>query len=77
MPGAYPSGTNHFAHAGSPDDTGRDAEYGEKYGALRDANDTIGGGAVIETQARRHPRRREAVLERLARQESGSPEEPL
>src|SRR5437763_11633720 len=36
VPGAYPSGTNHFAHAGSPDDTGRDAEYGEKYGALRD-----------------------------------------
>ena len=44
---------------------------------LRDANDTIGGGTVIETQARRHPRRREGVLERLARQESGSPEEPL
>jgi NAD(P)-dependent dehydrogenase (short-subunit alcohol dehydrogenase family) len=36
VPGAYPSGTNHFAHAGTPDDTGRAAEYGEKYGALRD-----------------------------------------
>ncbi|WP_410574931.1 SDR family oxidoreductase [Amycolatopsis sp. cmx-4-61] len=36
VPGAYPSGTNHFAHAGTPDDRRRDAEYGEAYGALRD-----------------------------------------
>ena len=44
---------------------------------LRDANDTIGGGTVVETQARRHPRRRAAVIERLAGQESGSPAEAL
>lgn len=36
VPGAYPSGTNHFAHAGTPGDPARDAEYGAKYGALRD-----------------------------------------
>ncbi|MFI8230972.1 SDR family oxidoreductase [Streptomyces sp. NPDC085900] len=36
IPGAYPSGTNHFAHAGTPDDTGRAAEYDELYGRLRD-----------------------------------------
>jgi NAD(P)-dependent dehydrogenase (short-subunit alcohol dehydrogenase family) len=27
VPGAFTSGTNHFAHAGSPDDTSRAAEY--------------------------------------------------
>ncbi|WP_433041581.1 SDR family oxidoreductase [Dactylosporangium sp. CS-033363] len=37
VPGAYPSGTNHFAHAGAPADTTRAAEYDERYGALRDA----------------------------------------
>ncbi|MGW3960923.1 SDR family NAD(P)-dependent oxidoreductase [Amycolatopsis sp. NPDC005003] len=36
VPGAYPSGTNHFAHAGTPADTGRDAEYQAEYGKLRD-----------------------------------------
>lgn len=36
-PGAYPSGTNHFAHAGTPDDAERAAEYDAAYGALRDA----------------------------------------
>ncbi|WP_129311506.1 SDR family NAD(P)-dependent oxidoreductase [Streptomyces sp. L2] len=37
IPGAYPSGTNHFAHAGAPGDTSRAAEYDEPYGSLRDA----------------------------------------
>ncbi|MCX4404198.1 SDR family NAD(P)-dependent oxidoreductase [Streptomyces sp. NBC_01764] len=36
VPGAYPSGTNHFAHAGAPADTARAAEYDEPYGRLRD-----------------------------------------
>ncbi|MFE0521054.1 SDR family oxidoreductase [Streptomyces sp. NPDC058954] len=36
IPGAYPSGTNHFAHAGTPADTGRAAEYDDLYGRLRD-----------------------------------------
>ena len=39
VPGAYPSGTNHFAHAGTPADQQRAAEYDARYGKLRD---TIG-----------------------------------
>lgn len=35
VPGAFTSGTNHFAHAGHPDDTEREAAYDEHYGALR------------------------------------------
>ncbi|MEU0943586.1 SDR family NAD(P)-dependent oxidoreductase [Streptomyces canus] len=35
IPGAYPSGTNHFAHAGAPADTSRAAQYDELYGRLR------------------------------------------
>ncbi|WP_427164423.1 SDR family NAD(P)-dependent oxidoreductase [Streptomyces sp. C1-1] len=35
IPGAYPSGTNHFAHAGTPADTTRAAQYDELYGRLR------------------------------------------
>ncbi|MCH0564160.1 MULTISPECIES: SDR family NAD(P)-dependent oxidoreductase [unclassified Streptomyces] len=34
VPGAFPSGTNHFAHAGSPADTTRAAAYDDRYGAL-------------------------------------------
>ncbi|HEX4787216.1 MAG TPA: SDR family oxidoreductase [Actinospica sp.] len=37
VPGAYPSGTNHFAHAGTPADIERAAEYDAQYAALRDA----------------------------------------
>lgn len=37
VPGAYPSGTQHFAHAGIPADAERAAAYDERYGALRDA----------------------------------------
>ncbi|ACU73525.1 short-chain dehydrogenase/reductase SDR [Catenulispora acidiphila DSM 44928] len=36
VPGAYPSGTNHFAHAGQPADPDRAAEYDAAYGELRD-----------------------------------------
>lgn len=36
VPGAYPSGTNHFAHAGTPADAARDAEYDDAYGKLRE-----------------------------------------
>jgi NAD(P)-dependent dehydrogenase (short-subunit alcohol dehydrogenase family) len=34
VPGAFTSGTNHFAHAGAPADGERTAEYDEKYAAL-------------------------------------------
>ena len=36
VPGAYPSGTNHFAHAGTPSDQQRAAEYDALYGQVRD-----------------------------------------
>jgi NAD(P)-dependent dehydrogenase (short-subunit alcohol dehydrogenase family) len=36
VPGAYPSGTNHFAHAGTPADEPRAAEYDDLYGKLRE-----------------------------------------
>lgn len=35
VPGAFTSGTNHFANAGSPDDSERDDAYAEQYGTLR------------------------------------------
>ena len=35
VPGAYPSGTNHFAHASTPADQQRAAEYDDNYGQLR------------------------------------------
>ena len=36
VPGAYTSGTNHFAHAGQPADTERAAAYDDLYGKLRE-----------------------------------------
>jgi NAD(P)-dependent dehydrogenase (short-subunit alcohol dehydrogenase family) len=39
VPGAYPSGTNHFAHASTPADQQRAAEYDALYGKLRDTID--------------------------------------
>ena len=44
---------------------------------IRDANDTLGGGTIVETQARRHPRRRETVIAALQRQQSGDPAEAV
>lgn len=35
VPGAFTSGTNHFAHAGRPADTDRESEYDELYATLR------------------------------------------
>jgi NAD(P)-dependent dehydrogenase (short-subunit alcohol dehydrogenase family) len=35
VPGAFTSGTNHFAHAGRPDDAAREAAYDRLYGPLR------------------------------------------
>jgi NAD(P)-dependent dehydrogenase (short-subunit alcohol dehydrogenase family) len=35
VPGAFTSGTNHFAHAGAPADTDREGAYEEQYGTLR------------------------------------------
>jgi NAD(P)-dependent dehydrogenase (short-subunit alcohol dehydrogenase family) len=34
VPGSFTSGTNHFAHAGKPADTGRASTYDEQYGEL-------------------------------------------
>jgi selenocysteine-specific elongation factor len=42
---------------------------------IRDANDTLGGGTIVETQARRHPRRRETVLSQLERLQADDPAE--
>lgn len=36
VPGAYTSGTNHFAHAGMPADEDRAGEYDAQYGELRE-----------------------------------------
>ncbi|MBK3639860.1 SDR family NAD(P)-dependent oxidoreductase [Streptomyces sp. MBT33] len=52
IPGAYPSGTNHFAHAGTSADTGRAAEYDDLYGRLRDTmaetlSDIFPGGREV------------------------------
>jgi selenocysteine-specific elongation factor len=44
---------------------------------IRDANDTIGGGLIVATQAKRHPRRRPSVLEELERLARGSPGDAL
>ena len=42
VPGAYTSGTNHFANAGSPDDSDREREYDAAYGQLRsELNDRL------------------------------------
>jgi NAD(P)-dependent dehydrogenase (short-subunit alcohol dehydrogenase family) len=35
VPGAFTSGTNHFAHAGTPADESRERDYDELYGTLR------------------------------------------
>jgi NAD(P)-dependent dehydrogenase (short-subunit alcohol dehydrogenase family) len=35
VPGAFTSGTNHFAHAGSPGDVEREQQYEDLYGTLR------------------------------------------
>ena len=39
VPGAYPAGTSHFAHAGAPADQQRAAQYDARYGKLRDTID--------------------------------------
>jgi NAD(P)-dependent dehydrogenase (short-subunit alcohol dehydrogenase family) len=43
VPGAFTSGTNHFAHAGAPADAARAAEYDDNYGRLMASlPDTLG-----------------------------------
>jgi len=44
---------------------------------VRDANDTLGGGEVVETQARRHRRRDRATVQTLTALQTGSPAEAL
>ncbi|GFG65871.1 short-chain dehydrogenase/reductase [Mycobacterium kubicae] len=36
IPGAFPTGTNHFAHAAAPADRARNDEYASRYGTLQD-----------------------------------------
>ena len=36
LPGAFTSGTNHFANAGTPDDSATQAAYDDRYGRLMD-----------------------------------------
>jgi selenocysteine-specific elongation factor len=42
---------------------------------IRDANDTLGGGTIFETQARRHPRRRHTVISQLEQLQAEDPAE--
>jgi selenocysteine-specific elongation factor len=44
---------------------------------IRDANDTIGGGVIVATQARRHPRKRPGVIAALERQQTDDPAEAV
>jgi selenocysteine-specific elongation factor len=44
---------------------------------VRDANDTLGGGVIVETQAKRHPRRRAGVIQALERQSGDDPVEAV
>lgn len=44
---------------------------------VRDPNGTLGGGRIVQVHARRHRRHHAPTLERLARLESGRPEERL
>ncbi len=44
---------------------------------IRDANDTLGGGVVVETQPRRHPRRRPGVIADLESRLVASPAETM
>ena len=44
---------------------------------VRDANDTIGGGEVVEAQGRRHRRHDQATIDMLTALQEGSPEQRL
>jgi selenocysteine-specific elongation factor len=44
---------------------------------IRDANDTLGGGVIVDTQPRRHPRRRAGVIDALQRRGSDDPAEAV
>jgi len=44
---------------------------------IRDANDTLGGGQVVDARARRHRRRDQTTLETLLMLQEGSPQEAL
>src|ERR1019366_4033092 len=58
VPGAFTSGTNHFANAGTPEDSERADAYTEQYGKLRDELPDRLGSLVPPTQrpARSRPR---------------------
>ena len=47
------------------------------YFVIRDPNDTLGGGKIVDTQVKRHRRFHGPTLETLARLEQGSPQERL
>jgi len=50
VPGAFTSGTNHFAHAGKPADGDRAAAYDERYGSLM-AEVNVRLGSIIPPDA--------------------------
>ena len=61
VPGAFTSGTNHFAHAGTPADTARAAAYDPRYGDLvRDLGDRLSALVPPDADA-------EAVADAIAR----------
>jgi hypothetical protein len=61
VPGAYTSGTNHFAHAGKPADGYRAEAYDERYGALMaDVNERLAGLMPPDARA-------DAVADAIAR----------
>ena len=49
---------------------------GDRY-VIRDANDTLGGGVIVDAQPRRHPRRRAGVIDELERRRNGDPADLL
>ncbi|MBV9802754.1 MAG: SDR family oxidoreductase [Solirubrobacterales bacterium] len=52
VPGAFTSGTNHFANAGTPDDAERDRAYDAEYGQLRrELPDRLGSLVPADAEA--------------------------
>jgi NAD(P)-dependent dehydrogenase (short-subunit alcohol dehydrogenase family) len=61
VPGAYTSGTNHFAHAGQAADTGRAAAYDANYGELREGDCEVAPTASWPTSSTGRTQRGSAV----------------
>ena len=52
------------------------AVYGDRF-VIRDPNDTLGGGRIVDTQARRHRRFHAPTIDKLEAMERGSPREAV